>query len=102
MDCKSLPPPGPMFCHWAKIELINKLKNIKKEQKRDSFPEYGVSFPNPNFAEFAKTVGGLGFRIKDPKELYNALKKAFNSNKATIVDILIDPEKLAPSTKRVD
>ncbi|MHA2021730.1 MAG: thiamine pyrophosphate-binding protein, partial [Candidatus Thorarchaeota archaeon] len=35
-----------------------KLKNIKKEQNRDGYPEFGVSFPNPNFADFAESTGG--------------------------------------------
>jgi pyruvate oxidase len=84
-----------------KIILFNdgKLKNIKKEQLRDSYPEYGVSFPNPNFADFAKTAGGEGYRITNPKELDKTLKKAFNSNKPSIIEVIIDPEKLAAATK---
>jgi pyruvate oxidase len=79
-----------------------KLKNIKKEQNRDNYPEYGVAFPNPNFAEFAKTAGGEGFRIKDPNELDDVMKKAFESDKPTIIDILVDPKKYAAATKKVD
>lgn len=43
-----------------KIIVVNdgKLKNIKKEQLRDNYPEFVVSFPNPNFADYAKTAGG--------------------------------------------
>jgi pyruvate oxidase len=87
-----------------KVIVFNdgKLKNIKKEQNRDSYPEYGVSFPNPNFAQFAETAGGEGFRIEDPKELDDAIKKAFSSDKATIIDVLVDPEKMAAATKGVN
>ena len=57
------------------IHIKEKLKNIKKEQLRDSYPEFGVSFPNPNFAEYAKIAGGEGYRITNPKELDKTLKK---------------------------
>lgn len=84
-----------------KIILFNdgKLKNIKKEQLRDNYPEYGVSFPNPNFAEYAKTAGGEGYRITNPKELDKTLKKAFKSKKPSLIEIMVDPEKMAAATK---
>lgn len=86
-----------------KVIVFNdqKLKNIKKEQLRDGYPEFGVSFPNPNFADFAKTTGGEGFRVEDPRELDEVLKTAFESDKPTIIDIVVDPELLAPATKKV-
>ncbi|MCK5151726.1 MAG: hypothetical protein KAQ65_07795, partial [Candidatus Thorarchaeota archaeon] len=79
-----------------------KLKNIKKEQNRDGYPEYGVSFPNPNFAKYAESCGGFGVRVEDPVKLDEALKAAIESGKPAIIDLIIDPEKMAASTKRVD
>lgn len=84
-----------------KIILFNdeKLKNIKKEQLRGNYPEFGVSFPNPNFAKYAKTSGGEGYRITNPKELDKTLKKAFSSKKPSLIEIMVDPEKMAAATK---
>ncbi|MCD4800841.1 MAG: hypothetical protein K8R01_04540, partial [Methanococcoides sp.] len=79
-----------------------KLKNIKKEQLRDNYPEYGVSFPNPDFAQFANSAGGEGYRIEDPNDLDAVLKKAFSSEKASLIEVIVDPDKMAASTKRVD
>lgn len=79
-----------------------KLKNIKKEQDRDSYPEYGVNFPNPNFAEFATGCGGEGYRVEDPNELDDILTKAFASDKPAIVEVIIDPDKMAPATKKIE
>jgi pyruvate oxidase len=76
-----------------------RLKNIKKEQIRSNYPEFGVTFPNPNFAIFADSAGGKGFRITDPKELDNALKEAFQSKLPCIIEILVDPDKMAAGTK---
>ena len=79
-----------------------KLKNIKKEPNMEHYPEFGVSFPNPDFAGFATSCGGEGYTVEDPGELDNVLKKALISDKPTLIEIMVDPEKIAPSTKRVD
>ncbi len=78
------------------------LKNIKKELLRDGYPVFGVEFPNPNFAEFATSCGGIGIRVKDPKKLDEAFEKALQSGKPALIEIISDPDKMAASTKRVD
>ncbi|MHA2007241.1 MAG: thiamine pyrophosphate-binding protein [Promethearchaeota archaeon] len=78
------------------------LKNIKKELLRDGYPIYGVNFPNPNFADFARTCGGFGIRIENPAKMDVALQQALNSGKPSIVEVMSDPDKMAASTKRVD
>jgi pyruvate oxidase len=79
-----------------------RLKNIKKEMNRDGYPEFGIEFPNPDFAEFARTSGGLGFRIEDPRELPAALEEALGSDRPALLDVFIDREKMAASAKRID
>ena len=78
------------------------LKNIKKELIRDGYPIFGVEFPNPNFAEFAQSSGGFGIRVKIPDKLDDALQKALNSGKPSIIEVMTDPDKMAASTKKVD
>lgn len=87
-----------------KVIVFNdgQLKNIKKEQARDGYPMFGVNFPNPNFAKFAETCGGQGFRVENPTELDAMLLKSFESSKPSIVEIMIDPEKLSASGKKLD
>ena len=87
-----------------KVIVFNdgKLKNIKKEELRSGYPEFGISFPNPNFAEYANTTGGEGYRIEDPAKLDEALEEAFKSTRPSIIDVVVDPDKTAASTKRVD
>ncbi len=79
-----------------------RLKNIKKEMARDGYPEFGISFPNPDFAEFARSSGGEGYRVEDPKDLDQALASAFRSKKPAIIDVIVDREKMAASAKRID
>ncbi len=85
----------------VKIVLFNdgKLKNIEKEQMMYGFKEFGTEFVNPNFAEFAKSCGGEGYRVEKPEELDNALKKALEPGKPAIVDVVVDPEKTSPIVK---
>ncbi|GAF70600.1 unnamed protein product, partial [marine sediment metagenome] len=78
------------------------LKNIKKELIRDGYPIYGVEFPNPNFAEFARSCGGFGIRVETPDKMDDALEQALSSGKPSIVEVMSDPNKMAASTKKVD
>ncbi len=79
-----------------------RLKNIEKEQTRDGYPVFGIDFPNPDFARFAVSCGGAGFRVEDARQLDSALEEALASRKPSIVDVHVDPEKLASSGKRLD
>lgn len=63
------------------------------------YEEFGTEFSNPDFAEFAKSCGGEGYRVEKPEELHKALAQAFKSEKPAIVDVVVDPEKMAPITR---
>jgi pyruvate oxidase len=78
------------------------LKNIRKEQERDGYPVFGVEFPNPNFAEFATSAGGYGIRVTEPKELDEAFQAAFESKKPSLIDVIVDPTRMAAATKRIE
>lgn len=86
-----------------KVVVFNdgRLKNITKEQAMHNYPEYGVRFLNPDFAGFASACGGLGIKVEKPEKLDGALKEAFASSKPAIVDVHVDPEKMAPATVKV-
>lgn len=68
-----------------------KLKNIKKEQEEYGFPEYRVSFPNPNFAEMAASVGGFGLRVSEPEKLDEAIREALDSPLPALIEVMVDP-----------
>ena len=85
----------------VKVIVFNdgKIKNIAKEQALYGYPEFGTEFINPNFAEYGNSCGGEGYRAETPEELEEALEKAFASDKPAIIDVLVDPEKMAPIVK---
>jgi len=68
-----------------------KLKNIKKEQEQYGYPEYRVTFPNPNFADVATSAGGLGIRVMEPEELDEAVRTCLDSSLPALVEVMVDP-----------
>lgn len=77
-----------------------KLKNIKKEQESYGYPEYRVSFTNPNMAEMANSSGGWGLRVSDPEKLGSAITDALKSPKPAIVEVMVDPEIYIKAVRR--
>jgi pyruvate oxidase len=77
-----------------------KLKNIKKEQESYGYPEYKVSFTNPNMAEMANSSGGFGIRVSDPEKLDSAMNEAINSTKPAIVEVMVDPDLYIKAVRR--
>lgn len=85
----------------VKVVVFNdgKIKNIAKEQAMYGYPVFGISFPNPDFAKYAETCGGVGYRITTPDELDKAFKEGFKLDKPVLFDVLVDPEKMSPVVK---
>ena len=77
-----------------------KLKNIKKEQEGYGYPEYRVSFPNPNFADLATSSGGLGIRVSEPEKLDEAIREALDSPHPSLVEVMVDPNIYIKSVRR--
>jgi pyruvate oxidase len=82
----------------VKVIVFNdsKIKNIAKEQALYGYPSYGISFPNPDFAAYARSCGGEGYRCETPDELDEALAKGMGSDRPVIFDVVVNPEKMAP------
>jgi acetolactate synthase I/II/III large subunit len=47
----------------------------------------------PDYAKIAEAYGAQGIRVQSLEELDNALKKAMNTDVASVIDISIDPEE---------
>jgi pyruvate dehydrogenase (quinone) len=54
-------------------------------------PEYGCELHNPNFAKYADACGGLGWTVEKPEEIRPTLEHALNSNKPSLVEVVVDP-----------
>ncbi|WP_297731105.1 thiamine pyrophosphate-dependent enzyme [uncultured Maricaulis sp.] len=72
----------------------SKLGFIALEQEAKGLPEHAIGLENPDFVAFAKACGGHGVRVEDPDDLAKALRDAFNQTKASLVEIMVDPDAL--------
>ena len=78
------------------IFLMNNLSygNIKQEQLTYFGPRYiGVDFTDIRFAEVARGLGAEGERVEKPDDLPAALRRAVDSGKTYLLDVLIDPDE---------
>ena len=82
------------------------LSFIKYEQQAAGELEYGIDFSDMDFAKFAEICGGVGFTLKDPKEIDAVVQTAMQQHKPTIVNVYVDvnaaplPGQIVPEEAR--
>ena len=60
----------------------------------------GVEIKGPSFAEVARVMGAHGVRVENAEEIRSALEEAIELNKPSVIEIMVDPEQLAPPFRR--
>lgn len=73
--------------------LLNnsELGKISKEQRAGHFEVWKTTLTNPNFSEYARSCGALGFRVTEMgAELDDAMKAAFSHKGPAVVEIITD------------
>lgn len=76
-----------------KLILLNnsELGKISKEQRAGEFKVWKTGLSNPNFAEYARSCGALGFRVTESgKALDEAMEAAFSHNGPVVVEVITD------------
>src|SRR3954452_23964019 len=63
---------------------------IRWKQAVDSFPDYGLTFGNPDFVQYAQSYGAKGSRVTAVKDLVPTLEQAFRLGGVHLVDVPID------------
>ena len=71
-----------------------KLGFVELEMQATGFPKYGTKLVNPDFAAYADICGGKGFSISKPEELESAIREAYESKQACIIDVKVNPDEL--------
>ena len=72
---------------------------VELEMQAAGYPRFATDLTNPHFANFAADCGGLGERIEAPHEIVPALKRAFASRKAYLIDAAVNPDELVMPPK---
>jgi len=63
---------------------------IRWKQAADGFPDFGMSFGNPDFVTYAKAYGARGSRVESADRLMPALEAAFEAGGIHLVAVPID------------
>lgn len=63
---------------------------IRWKQSVDEFPDFGMTFSNPDFVRYAQSYGAKGSRVNAVEELVPTLEAAFAGGGVHLVEIPID------------
>jgi acetolactate synthase-1/2/3 large subunit len=63
---------------------------IRWKQSVDDFPDYGLTFGNPDFVTYAQAYGATGTRVKSTQELVPTLNEAFEAGGVHLVTVPVD------------
>jgi acetolactate synthase-1/2/3 large subunit len=63
---------------------------IRWKQAVDHFPDFGMTFENPDFVKYAEAYGAKGTRVSAVSEMRPALETAFGGGGVHLVIVPID------------
>ena len=63
---------------------------IRWKQAADGFPDFGLSFGNPDFVKYAQSYGANGTRVETADGLVPALESAFKTGGVQLVSVPVD------------
>ncbi|KGX85082.1 pyruvate oxidase [Pontibacillus marinus BH030004 = DSM 16465] len=81
-----------------KVIILNnsKIGMIQYEQEAMGHLHYKTELGEMNFAQFAESCGGEGYRVNRKEDLEDSFKKAFLSDKPAIIDVAIEDQAPLP------
>ena len=63
---------------------------IRWKQAVDKFPDWGLTFGNPDFVKYAQSYGAHGWRIEKTDDLVSTLNEAFKDGGVHLITVPID------------
>jgi acetolactate synthase-1/2/3 large subunit len=63
---------------------------IRWKQAVDHFPDFGLTFGNPDFIKYAESYGAKGSRVESTADLIPTLERVFKSGGVHLVAVPID------------
>ena len=79
-----------------KLDLVVVILNdsaygmIRWKQAVDKFPDFGLTYGNPDFVKYAQSYGAKASRVTAAKDLVSVLEAAFDGGGVHLVDVPID------------
>lgn len=75
---------------------------ISWKQQMQFNREAFVGFKNPDFVQYANSLGGKGYRVGGPDELVPIFREAFQQNVPTVIDCPVDYSENVKLTRRLE
>jgi acetolactate synthase I/II/III large subunit len=69
---------------------------VRTGMRLDGYGEHDADYPPTDFAAVARAKGADGIRVERASELYAALERALDATGPFVVDVVIDPDVVAP------
>jgi thiamine pyrophosphate-dependent acetolactate synthase large subunit-like protein len=88
----------PVVCVVFNDRGLGNERAFQKEHYGGRF--FGVDYGDVDFGALARVLGCHGERVTDPSLLSPAIQRALESGKPAVVDVVIDPDRLAPVVYR--
>jgi len=63
---------------------------IRWKQLADGYEDWGLTFGNPDFVQYAQSYGARGWRVTSAQELKPTLEAAFAQGGVHLVDVPVD------------
>ncbi|MGO7262856.1 acetolactate synthase large subunit [Rhizobium leguminosarum] len=63
---------------------------IRWKQAVDEFPDFGMTFGNPDFVKYAESYGARGTRVEDISQFKQVLEEAFSGGDVHLVNVPVD------------
>ncbi|MBC7037638.1 acetolactate synthase large subunit, partial [Salmonella enterica subsp. enterica serovar Enteritidis] len=63
---------------------------IRWKQAVDNFPDFGLTFGNPDFVKYAESYGAKGSRIESTDAIVPTLERAFSGGGVHLVVVPVD------------
>jgi acetolactate synthase-1/2/3 large subunit len=63
---------------------------IRWKQAVDKFPDWGLTFGNPDFVRYAESYGAIGHRVQRTENLVTTLEGAFKEGGVHLVTVPVD------------
>jgi acetolactate synthase-1/2/3 large subunit len=63
---------------------------IRWKQAASNFPDFGLTFSNPDFVKYAESYGAKGSKVEKTEDLIPTLERAFKGGGVHLVSVPID------------
>ena len=81
---------APLSTIISASRLSPNTRRYRWKQAVDKFPDWGLTFGNPDFVRYAESYGAIGHRVKRTDDLVPTIEGAFKDTGVHLITVPID------------